>query len=96
MNDPLLGKEWRLDLVEKVLDVLDKVGLVEGDLVSIISPDSNVLARFHVPGPDLKPDGNALQLPVVELPAWNKNWSDKQISANNLSPDHYSKNICVK
>lgn len=48
---------------------MDAVGLAHGQLVGGVSPDGHKLTRFDVPGADLQPDGDALQLPVVELPA---------------------------
>jgi hypothetical protein len=57
-----------LNVVEQLLDVLDAVGLVEGHLLAGVSSDGHVLTRLDVPGTNLEPDGDPLELPMVELP----------------------------
>ena len=62
-------KERSLDIVKELFDVLNAASLGKCHLFTGISSYRDVLSRLNVTGSNLKPDGNTLQLPVVEFPA---------------------------
>ena len=65
-----LREHVRLDGVKQVGDFIGGTLLLHGDLLSGVTADCHVLAVLDISGPDLHADGDTLELPMVELPAW--------------------------
>mmetsp|Transcript_4968 Transcript_4968/g.12067 ORF Transcript_4968/g.12067 Transcript_4968/m.12067 type:complete len:440 (+) Transcript_4968:100-1419(+) len=63
-----------VDIIEGALDVLDEFGDIARDLsrfgIRDVSLGHDERALLNVHGPELDAQGDALHLPVVELPAW--------------------------
>mmetsp|Transcript_36259 Transcript_36259/g.91114 ORF Transcript_36259/g.91114 Transcript_36259/m.91114 type:complete len:471 (+) Transcript_36259:51-1463(+) len=59
----------RLDLCQQRLHLLQQRRLLDENLLAGVAPNKHRLAVVNVTLADLQPDGDALQLPVVVLPA---------------------------
>ena len=60
-----------VDGLEHLAQVCDEIGHRQGLLLPREASHSHHLTLGHVLGAQLHPDGHPLQLPMVELPAWN-------------------------